>query len=281
MTVATPVGKLNIEEPSPSPVIRLPRKRKNQMIELSDIPTPENSMVKNPEPEQANTNPEPTSLQSNQTVDRDSSNLDPPSPLIKARTRRIKERSMHMSAMEVTVEDTAEISATAKVNSNTSNNGVNNIDESSNQTKGRLEENSGLEPSPEIKQMKGRKRERSMHMSAMEMTITNSQDVSETQATEEAEHSKTSLNQSSTKDFNLANKSANKSANNSAIKSANKSTDKLLSNRSIGENVSTGVSPSPAIRGKSKFKILIFKPLGWNGLAVFQTRNGVKIPEYK
>ena len=43
-------------------------------------------------------------------------------------------------------------------------------------------------------------------------------------------------------------------ANKSAIKSANKSTDKLLSNRSIGENVSTGVSPSPAIRGKSKLK---------------------------
>ena len=253
MTVASPVGKLNTEQPSPSPVIRLKRKRKNQVIELSDIRTPENSMVK-----QADTNLEPPApLQSNQTVGGDLSNLDP-SPVIKARTRRIKERSMHMSAMEVTFEDTAEISATAQVNSSTSY-GVNNIAESSNQTKGRSEDNSGLEPSPEIKQMKGRKRERSIHKSAMEMTITNSQDVSE--ATEEAEYSKTSLNQSSTKHFKLANKSANMSVDKSAIKSAKKSTDKLLSNRSIGENGSIGVSPSPAIRVKSKFNSQIFKPL--------------------
>ncbi|XP_023337096.1 nucleoprotein TPR isoform X6 [Eurytemora carolleeae] len=247
MTVASPVGKLNTEQPSPSPVIRLKRKRKNQMIELSDIRTPENSMVKKYEPKQADTNLEPPApLQSNQTVGGDLSNLDP-SPVIKARTRRIKERSMHMSAMEVTFEDTAEISATAQVNSSTSY-GVNNIAESSNQTKGRSEDNSGLEPSPEIKQMKGRKRERSIHKSAMEMTITNSQDVSE--ATGEAEYSKTSLNQSSTKHFKLANKSANMSVDKSAIKSAKKSTDKLLSNRSIGENGSIGVSPSPAIRVK-------------------------------
>lgn len=259
MTVATPVGKLNIEEPSPSPVIRLKRKRKNQMIELSDIRTPENSMVKKYEPKQANTNLEPAPLQSNQTVGGDLSNLDP-SPVIKARTRRINERSMHMSAMEVTFEDTAEISSTAQVNSSTSY-GVNNIAESSNQTKGRSEDNSGLEPSPEIKQMKGRKRERSIHKSAMEMTITNSQDVSEIQATEEAENSKTSLNQSSTKHFKLANKSANISVDKSAIKSSKKSTDKLLSNRSIGENGSIGVSPSPAIRVKSKFNSQIFKPL--------------------
>ena len=260
MSVATPVEKLNTEQPSPSPVIRLKRKRKNQMIELSDIRTPENSMVKKYEPKQADTNLEPPApLQSNQTVGGDLSNLDP-SPVIKARTKRIKERSMHMSAMEVTFEDTAEISATAQVNSSTSY-GVNNIAESSNQTKGRSEDNSGLEPSPEIKQMKGRRREGSIHKSAMEMTITNSQDVSETQATGEAENSKTSLNQSSTKHFKLANKSANMSVDKSAIKSAKKSTDKLLSNRSIGENGSIGVSPSPAIRVKSKFNSQIFKPL--------------------
>ena len=135
----------------PSPVIQRKRKRRNQNIEFSDILTPNSSAVDNKESEHSNSN-----MKVNQSEAGEFSKLDP-SPENKQRKQRNKKRSIHFSAMEVTVTNSPEVlDGNAWVTTNTT---AHLISADQSKTTSTAVELSGLDPSPEIKQGRGRKRE--------------------------------------------------------------------------------------------------------------------------